>query len=147
MPSATIRVRVPFVDVDSSLRIHFTAMFRYMEVAEHELMRSLGYQYATSLTSYAFPRVHLECDFQGAIRYDDEIEVTARVERVGNSSWTVAFAAYPSHPSVAAPLDSPPLDSPPLATGRMTIVSMDPDTERATSLPNELRRVLVGGEG
>jgi hypothetical protein len=29
----------------------------------------------------------------------------------------------------------------------MTIVSMDPDTERATSLPNELRRVLVSGEG
>jgi YbgC/YbaW family acyl-CoA thioester hydrolase len=139
MPSVTIHVSVPFVDVDSSLRIHFTAMFRYMEVAEHELMRSLGFQYATSLKSYAFPRVHLECDFQGAIRYDDEIDVTARIERVGTTSWTVAFAAYP--PNVAAS------NAPTLATGRMTIVSMDPATERATPLPEELRRVLLGGEG
>jgi len=139
MPSATIYVRVPFVDVDSSMRIHFTAMFRYMEVAEHELMRSLGFQYATSLQSYAFPRVHLECDFQGAIRYDDEIDVMARIERVGTTSWTVAFAAYP--PNVAAS------NAPTLATGRMTIVSMDPVTERATPLPDELRHVLLGGEG
>jgi acyl-CoA thioester hydrolase len=135
MPSATVHVRVPFVDVDSSLRIHFTAMFRYLEVAEHELMRSLGLPYATSLQSLAFPRVHLECDFQGAIRFDDEIDVTARIERVGNSSWTVAFAAYP--PGAAA------ADAPTLATGRMTIVAMDPATERATSLPDELRRALT----
>ena len=139
MPSVTIHVRVPFVDVDSSMRIHFTAMFRYMEIAEHELMRSLGFQYATSLKSYAFPRVHLECDFQGAIRYDDEIDVMARIERVGTTSWTVAFAAYPLN--VAAS------NAPTLATGRMTIVSMDPATERATPLPEELRRVLLGGEG
>lgn len=135
MPSVTIHVRVPFVDVDSSLRIHFTAMFRYMEIAEHTLMRSLGLPYATSLQSLAFPRVHLECDFQGAIRFDDEMDVTARVERVGNSSWTVAFAAYP--PGAAAS------DAPTLATGRMTIVAMDPTTERATALPNELRRALT----
>ena len=136
MPAATIHVRVPFVDVDSSLRIHFTAMFRYMEVAEHELMRNLGLQYATSLKSYAFPRVHLECDFQGAIRYDDEIEVTARIERVSNSSWTVAFSAYPLGQAQSS-------DAPTLATGRMTIVSMDPVTERATPLPDELRHALM----
>jgi acyl-CoA thioesterase FadM len=81
--------------------------------------------------------VHLECDFQGAIRYDDEIDVSARIERVGNSSWTVAFAACP--PGAAVP------DAPTLATGRMTIVSMDPATERATPLPGELRRALSGG--
>jgi hypothetical protein len=28
----------------------------------------------------------------------------------------------------------------------MTIVSMDPTTERATPLPDELRRALTGGE-
>jgi acyl-CoA thioester hydrolase len=139
MPSATIHVRVPFVDVDSSLRIHFTAMFRYMEVAEHELMRSLGFPYATSLKSFAFPRVHLECDFQGAIRYDDEIDITVRIEQVGNSSWTVAFAAHSAGASST--------DVPTLATGRMTIVSMDPASESATPLPEELRRALTGGEG
>lgn len=135
MPSATVHVRVAFVDVDSSMRIHFTAMFRYMEIAEHELMRSLGLPYSTSLVNHAFPRVHLECDFQGAIRYDDEIDVVARVERVGTSSWTVAFAAYAAGAALS--------DAPPLATGRMTIVSMNPTTERAAPLPEELRRALT----
>jgi acyl-CoA thioester hydrolase len=136
MPTVSIRVRVPFVDVDSSIRIHYTAFFRYMEVAEHALMRSIGFPYATSLQSLAFPRVHLECDFQGAIRYDDEINITARVERVGNRSWTVAFAAYP--------LGGASSEAQTLATGKMTIVAMDPTTKRATALPNELRCALTG---
>lgn len=138
MPSATVHVRVPFVDVDSSMRIHYTAMFRYMEVAEHALMRSLGLPYSTALQTFAFPRVHLECDFQGAIRYDDEIDVIARVERVGNSSWSIAFAAYPT--------DAAPTETPTLATGRMTIVAMDPVTERAAPLPDELRHALTNSE-
>ena len=56
MPEVTIRVRVPFADVDSSQRIHYTAMFRYMEVAEHALMRAIGFPYATALRQLAFPQ-------------------------------------------------------------------------------------------
>ena len=138
MPSATVHVRVPFVDVDSSLRIHFTAMFRYMEVAEHELMRSLGLPYATALRTLAFPRVHLDCDFHRAIAYDDELDVTAKIERVGGSSWTVLFTALPSGAEPTAPA---------LAVGHMTIVAMDSATERATALPDDLRRALLGEEG
>ena len=138
MPSATVHVRVPCVDVDSSLRIHFTAMFRYMEVAEHELMRSLGLPYATALRTLAFPRVHLDCDFHRAIAYDAELDVTATVERVGGSSWTVLFTALPSGAEQTAPT---------LAVGHMTIVAMDPATERATTLPDDLRRALLGEEG
>ena len=138
MPSATVHVRVPFVDVDSSLRIHFTAMFRYMEVAEHELMRSLGLPYATALRTLAFPRVHLDCDFYRAIAYDDELDVTAKIERVGGSSWTVLFTALPSGAEPTAPA---------LAVGHMTIVAMDQATERATALPDDLRRALLGEGG
>ena len=138
MPSATVHVRVPFVDVDSSLRIHFTAMFRYMEVAEHELMRSLGLPYATALRTLAFPRVHLDCDFHRAIAYDDELDVTAKIERVGGSSWTVLFTALPSGAEPTAPA---------LAVGHMTIVAMDQATERATALPDDLRRALMGEGG
>src|SRR2546422_2527407 len=90
MPQTTIAIRVPFHDVDSTGRIHFTAIFRYMEVAEHELRRSIGFPEATSFKDIAFPRVHVECDFRGAIRYDDELTVEARVDRVRHSSWTVA---------------------------------------------------------
>ena len=141
MPGATIRIRVPFVDVDSSQRIHFTAMFRYMEVAEHHLMRGLGVPYATTLQGPAFPRAHLSCDFRGAISYDDELDVTARIARVGTTSWTVAFTARNITRMSA---DGTASDAPIVAEGQMVIVSMDPATERATPLPQELRRVLEG---
>jgi acyl-CoA thioester hydrolase len=133
MPEATVRIRVQFADVDGSRRIHFTAMFRYMEVAEHELMRSIGLPYAT-LEGLAFPRVHLSCDFRGPIVYDDELDVSARIARVGTSSWTVAFTARNRRRP----------HSPVVAEGEMVIVSMDPQSEQSTPLPAELRATLQG---
>src|SRR5437870_101434 len=94
MAQTTMRIRVPFPDVDSSGRIHFTAVLRYMEIAEHELMRSIGFPYATMLLDTIFPRVHIECDFRSTVRYDDVLMVNARVDRVGRSSWTDAFTVY-----------------------------------------------------
>jgi acyl-CoA thioester hydrolase len=138
MPETTIHVRVPFVDVDSSQRIHYTAMFRYMEVAEHALMRKLGTPYSTALREWAFPRVHLECDFRGAIEYDDEIDIVARVARVGNSSWTVEFTAYP-----AATNGDASQERNVLAEGKMVIAAMDPVAERSVPLPDSLRQALA----
>lgn len=135
MPRAKVRIRVPFVDVDSSNRIHYTAVMRYWEVAEHALMRNLNLPYSTTLLDVAFPRVHVSADFKGPILFDDEIDVEARVERVGSSSWTLDFTARKA--------DSPD-DAPTLAEGRMTIVAMDPTTQRARPLPAELRRALSG---
>lgn len=135
MPRATARIRVPFVDVDSSDRIHFTAVMRYWEVAEHELMRGLGLPYATTLREVAFPRVHVSADFRGAILFDDLLDVEARVANVGRASWTVAFTARHAEAGPDAPI---------LAEGRMTIVAMDPTTERPTSIPDDLRRALSG---
>jgi acyl-CoA thioester hydrolase len=143
MPEVTTRVRVSFVDVDSSQRIHFTAMFRYMEVAEHELMRVLGFPYVTALRQLAFPRVHLECDFRGAIFYDDVLDIVAGVERVGSSSWTVHFTAHPAALEGSEPAEDARATI--LAEGHMTIVAMNPETERATALPDALRRALLEG--
>jgi acyl-CoA thioester hydrolase len=144
MPQATVRVRVPFPDVDSSGRIHFTAMLRYMEVAEHELMRAIGFPYARALAGVAFPRVHVACSFRGAIRYDDQLSVEARVDRVGRSSWTVAFTARPALETSAENRRSAAAADAILAEGEMTIVAMDPATERARPLPEDLRRALTG---
>ena len=142
MAETSIRIRVPFHDVDSTRRIHFTAMLRYMEIAEHELRRSIGFPEATAFPGIAFPRVHVECDFHGAIRYDDEVVIDARVERVGRSSWTVVFNARISEEAgnkeqkEAASI---------VAEGRMTMVAMDPKTERAIALPDDLRAALADG--
>jgi acyl-CoA thioester hydrolase len=131
-------MRVPFHDVDSSGRIHFTAMLGYMEIAEHELRRSLGFPQATTFPGIVFPRVHVSCDYRGAIRYDDMIEIEARVERVGRSSWTVAFTARLTGDARRGEQAEMPV----VAEGTMTMVAVDPATERAMPLPEELRAAL-----
>ena len=141
MPQTSITIRVPFHDVDSTGRIHFTAMFRYMEIAEHELRRSIGFPEATSFKDIAFPRVHVECDFRGPIRYDDELTVKARVDRVGHSSWTVAIIVRITQE--AGKIEQQGV-SPLVAEGYMTMVAMDQRTERAIPLPEDLRSALVG---
>jgi acyl-CoA thioester hydrolase len=139
MPQASIQVRVPFSDVDSSQRIHFTAMLRYMEIAEHELARSLGFPYAITQKTLVFPRVHVECDYLRGISYDDELTIEAHVEQVGQSSWTVAFQAYFTEEIKQSGL----AEGKPAARGRMTMVAMDPASGRARSLPDELRAALT----
>jgi len=141
MPQATVRIRVPFHDVDGTGRIHFTAMLRYMEIAEHELMRTIGFSYATAFGHLAGPRVHVACDFRGAVRYDDLLLVTAHVERVGHRSWSVAFTARAA-PEEASDPHGAPLQGAILAEGRMTMVMMDLRTGRAVPIPDDLRRAL-----
>jgi YbgC/YbaW family acyl-CoA thioester hydrolase len=143
MPHATIQLRVPFPDVDSSGRIHFTAMLRYFEMAEHELMRSIGYPYARAMDDIGFPRVHVECDFHSAVLYDDQLSVEATVERVGSSSWTVAFTARVL-PQDENPLITSSENEAIAARGKMVIVTMDPQTQKARALPEELRIALAG---
>ncbi|GHO59770.1 acyl-CoA thioesterase [Ktedonobacter robiniae] len=137
MPRASVQIRVPFPDVDSSRRIHFTAMLRYFEVAEHELMRAIGFPYATALWGVAFPRVHVACDFRGAVRYDDLLSVEAWVAHVGRSSWKVAFTARALQ-EVASELQVGDI----VAEGEIAIVCMNPKSERAQPLPEELRQAL-----
>ncbi len=138
MPQVSTHVRVAFFDVDSTERIHYTAVMRYMEIAEHALMRSIGFPYATTLLDIAFPRVHVECDFHGAIRYDDELIIDAHVDSVGRSSWNVVFTVR----GVAAH-EREPHTMPILAKGQMVMVAMDPRTQQTRSLPNELREALT----
>jgi YbgC/YbaW family acyl-CoA thioester hydrolase len=139
MPQVSIQIRVPFSDVDSSQRIHFTAMLRYMEIAEHELVRSIGFPRATTLKDVAFPRVHVECDYLRAISYDDELTLKAHVEQVGRCSWTVAFLAYFTEEIK----QSQQQGAEPAARGKMTMVAMDPEAGRARPLPDELRAALT----
>jgi acyl-CoA thioesterase FadM len=76
------------------------------------------------------------------------------VDCVGSSSWTIAFTVRAAHErddgatvygvAVTPPADATPDERPIIATGRMTIVAMDPATERARPIPEELRHALTG---
>jgi len=131
-------LRVRFSDTDASGRIHYSAMFRFMEAAEEEFLRSAGLPYAAieKARGVIFPRVHVEAQFMAPLHYDDVVDMEVTVERVGEKAFTLYFDASK--------------DGAPVACGRMTAVSISVETERAVLLPAELadalRRTVGGAE-
>jgi YbgC/YbaW family acyl-CoA thioester hydrolase len=128
MPGFLYRVRVAFPDTDASGRIHFTAMLRYFEAAEIEFLRSLGYSYRDA-PEIGFPRVRVECEYRSAVGFDDELDVTVAVKRVGTSSYTLEFAALK--------------DGAVAANGSIVVVCVG-RPGRAQALPQRLKDALRG---
>src|ERR1035438_146311 len=86
--------RIRFVDTDASRRIHYTAMLRHFEAAEHEFLSHIGCAYPQiSSREVDFPRVHVEVDFQSGTKYNDLLAIEVWIERIGGSSFTFALRA------------------------------------------------------
>jgi 4-hydroxybenzoyl-CoA thioesterase/acyl-CoA thioester hydrolase len=84
---------IEFADTDMAGIVHFSAFFRYMEAAEHALLRILGLSVAMDWEgqTLTFPRVAASCEFLKPARFEDMLDVTARVVRLGNKSVRYAF--------------------------------------------------------
>jgi YbgC/YbaW family acyl-CoA thioester hydrolase len=121
--------RVRFGDTDASGRIYYASMFRHFDSAETEFLRSLNCGYGEQRTGpVAFPRVRAECDYLSAVGYDDLMQITVRVDRIGRSSYTLAFAAS--------------VDDRAVARGKVTAVCMNRKTQKAAPLPPEWIKAL-----
>jgi acyl-CoA thioester hydrolase len=83
------RARVAWVDTDAGGRIHFTAAFRWAEMAEVGLRRKLGLLDEGEWGNY--PRRHVEAEFLKVLVFEDEVEARIRPERLGETSVTWAF--------------------------------------------------------
>ena len=128
------RERVRWIDTDSSQRIHFTAMFRFFEIAEQEFLRSIGFTY-TSLKELGvgLPRVGAQCNYRAIIMHDEMLDIEVRVERVGNSSVTLSYIARRQDRVVGA-------------DGQATFCAVDNHTGHSTPLPEKLRQALLFAE-
>ncbi|PWU23673.1 MAG: 4-hydroxybenzoyl-CoA thioesterase [Candidatus Rokuibacteriota bacterium] len=122
-PSHAVRSRVAWVDTDAGGRIHFTAAFRWAEQAETGLMRSLGLLERWG----SYPRRRVEAEYHKVLRFEDEIETTIRVERVGRTSITYVWAITK--------------DAEAYVEGRHTVVLVD-EQGRPKELPEQMRAVL-----
>src|SRR5579875_1412562 len=119
------QTRIRFIDTDASGRIHYTAMFRYFESAEIEFMREVGLVYGQP---YAFPRVHVECDFRLAMVHDDLIEIEVFLTKLGRSSARFDFRTLKAGELAAH--------------GAVVIVCMDRASQRAIPIPEDVRARL-----
>ena len=85
---------VEFADTDMAGIMHFSAFFRFMEAAEHALLRSLGLSVFNELGGevVTFPRVSATCDYHSPARCEEVLEIDVTVDRVGTKSVTYGFA-------------------------------------------------------
>lgn len=86
--------RVSFSDTDASGRVHFTAILRYVEDAEHAFFASRGM--AVIGANHGWPRVHIDCDYRAPLFFGDEVQIRLVVQVVGKSSVKYTFAVKKS---------------------------------------------------
>lgn len=86
--------RIEFADTDAAGIAHFSTFFRLMEQAEHEFLRSVGLSVVLRDADGAisFPRVHAECDYRAALRFEDVTDIDLRVRKLGRTSIGYDFA-------------------------------------------------------
>jgi YbgC/YbaW family acyl-CoA thioester hydrolase len=73
---------VQFYETDAAGIVHFSWFFRYMEEAEHALWRAAGLSIAPQDGEIGWPRVAAAFDYHAPLRFEDEFEVTIRVQAV-----------------------------------------------------------------
>lgn len=87
------RHRVEFADTDLAGIVHFSQYFKYMEAAEHEFWRSLGYSVHQESGNdiIGWPRVSADCEYLAPLRFEDEFEVHLQVREIKEKSLRFGF--------------------------------------------------------
>ena len=86
----SIKHRVQFSETDMAGIMHFSNYFRLMEEVEHAFFRSIGMSVMMQHEGMhiGWPRVAANCEYLGPARFEDELDVTLRVTRLGEKSFT-----------------------------------------------------------
>jgi len=92
-PFRTTRL-VEFHDTDMAGIMHFASFFHYMESAEHELLRSVGFSVHSTFEgqTLSFPRVNVSCQFQSPASCEQLLDIAIQITRIGQKSVTYEFA-------------------------------------------------------
>ncbi|QXJ21382.1 acyl-CoA thioesterase [Actinomadura graeca] len=116
---------VVWADTDAGGRVHWSAVFRWAEAAEHAFLRTLGWDPGEAGT---YPRRSAEAAYHRPQRFGQRCELRLDVERVKNCSVTFGWTVVCEGRTCAA--------------GRHTVVHVNED-DRPAPWPDHLRTALV----
>jgi YbgC/YbaW family acyl-CoA thioester hydrolase len=127
-----IEERVRWSDVDAAGVVYFGTFVRFFEIAEEELFRAAGVPYGEVFDRFDcwLPRVKYDCVFRSPARLGEQLRVSARIERIGEKSITLAFAIEK-------------LDGAAVADCTLVLVCVDRATFKGKKLPVDLRAALT----
>ncbi|MBL65875.1 MAG: 4-hydroxybenzoyl-CoA thioesterase [Puniceicoccaceae bacterium] len=89
----SITRRVEFSETDLAGIMHFTNFYRWMEICEHEFLRSLGLSVDMEDENgrFGWPRVKTSCRFKRPLRFEEEVEVKLIITEIRDRSVSYAF--------------------------------------------------------
>ena len=127
------RTRVGFSDTDAQGIVYYGRYNPYFDLARVEYLRAIGQLQRESAGAYVMRANDVE--YFAPARFDDELEIYARVSRIGRTSVTFQFAAY------KIPEDTL------MVTAHQTLVYVDLDERKALPVPDDYRAAVVELEG
>ena len=128
--------RVEFADTDLAGIVHFSAIFRYMEEAEHAMWREAGLSIADRDSHLSWPRVSAACEFRNPLFFEDEFEVWVRLAAARTRALDYEFTIVRGETVIAV--------------GTMTSVCVRKNPEgrmRATEVPEQVLTRLRAAAG
>ena len=127
------RLRVQWADVDIAGIMYFASYWRFVELAEMDLFREIGFPYNTVFDEYDFwlPRVKAEAQYHAPAFMDDWLRLRTHLEKVGASSVRWKTVVFNERTGEAG------------AEFVLTVACMDRTTKRSRLLPPALRERLL----
>jgi acyl-CoA thioester hydrolase len=120
------RIRVGFDETDAQSVVYYGRYMPYFDRARVEYLRSLGrLTHVPGEPEFVMRAQHVE--YHAPARFDDEVEVFVRVERLGRTSVSWAFDAYRADTGEH------------LASATQVVVSIDPADRRPVEFPEAFR--------
>lgn len=117
--------RVEWHDTDAAGHQHHSAILRWVEAAEAELLRRHGLDWLFGRT----PRVRHEVDYRARLWFGETVTTRFRVLRLGRTSLTYDFEVH-GREGLAA-------------RGTMVVAHAEPESPTATPWPQHVRDALA----
>jgi acyl-CoA thioester hydrolase len=127
------RTRVGFSDTDAQGVVYYGRYNPYFDLARVEYLRSLGLLRYRGRGDFVMRANDVE--YFAPARFDDELEVYARVRRIGRTSVTFEFAAYKAE------------DETLLVTAHQTLVYVDLVERKSLPIPEDYKTTVAAFEG
>lgn len=127
--SVIVHRLVAWNETDAAGHNHFAAAFRWLEEAEHALLRAVGMP-AEEIAR--IPRVHIDIDYKDRLYYGQEIAVQVTVVKVGTSSCTYEFEVRTDAGTVAV-------------SGTLIVVHASSTSEGSAPWPPAIRDAMLSG--
>jgi acyl-CoA thioester hydrolase len=127
------RTRVGFSDTDAQGIVYYGRYNPYFDLARVEYLRSIGQLHRDAEGDFVMRANDVE--YFAPARFDDELEIYARVSRIGRTSITFQFAAHKMPEDIL------------LVTAHQTLVYVDLEERKALLVPDDYRARVVELEG